>query len=39
MTTKIRFGFRSNEQVWLFAIWREYSIDGEVVYARVLFKI
>jgi len=38
-TTRIRFGFRSKHQSPLFMLWREYWWQGQVVYAKVLFKI
>ena len=37
MTTKIRWGFKSRNQLYLFQIWREYWQDGEVVNAKILF--
>ena len=36
--TKLRIGFRGKSQEPLVLIWREYWEDGEVVFARVLFK-
>jgi hypothetical protein len=35
--TKVRFGFKSSNQLYLFMVWREYHHKGEVVYAEVLF--
>lgn len=37
VTTRIRWGFKSRRQLYLFMIWREYWQDGEVVEAAVLF--
>ena len=37
LTTKIRWGFRSKNQLPWFMVWREYHALGEVVYAKVLF--
>lgn len=40
MKTRIRFGFRSKNQLPLFMLWREYLDDGgEVYYASILFQI
>lgn len=36
---KIRFGFRSKDQMPLFMIWREYWEDNEIVFTEVLFSI
>lgn len=35
--TRVRFAFKSKTQLPLFMIWREFWVDGEVVYAYVLF--
>lgn len=35
--TRVRWGFKSKNQMPLFMVWREYWCDGEVVNARVIF--
>ena len=35
--TKLRWGFKSRKQLYLFMVWREYWEAGEVVHAVVLF--
>jgi hypothetical protein len=37
--SRIRFGFKGKNQLPWFMIWREYWVDGDVVFARVLFKL
>lgn len=37
MTKKIKFGFKSKNQLPLFMVWREWWENGEVVFADVLF--
>lgn len=37
MKTKIRFGFKSKNQLPLFMIWKEYIENNEVVHAEVIF--
>ncbi len=37
MTTIIRFGFKSDKQLPLLMVWREFWEQGEVVYAEVIF--
>ena len=37
--TKTRFGFRSKHQMPIFMVWREFWKDGEMVFAKVIFKI
>jgi hypothetical protein len=37
--TKTRFGFRSKYQMPIFMVWREYWEYGEMVFAKVIFKI
>lgn len=32
-----RWGFKSKNQLPLFMVWREHWIDGDVVYADVIF--
>ncbi|PYY28324.1 hypothetical protein [Paenibacillus illinoisensis] len=39
MKTKIRFGFKSKNQLPLFMVWREWNENGETVFAKVLFMI
>jgi hypothetical protein len=34
---RLRFGFKSRNQLQLFMVWREEWFCGEVIYARVLF--
>ena len=36
--TKLRIGFKGRNQLPWVLVWREYWEDGEVVFARVLFK-
>lgn len=35
--TRIRWGFKSINQLPLFMIWREYWVNGEVSFAEVIF--
>ncbi len=35
--TRIRWGFKSKNQLPLFLVWREYLFDEEVLYAEVVF--
>lgn len=37
MTERIRFGFKSKNQLPLFMVWREYWHGTEIVFAEVLF--
>lgn len=37
--TRLRFGFKSRNQLPLFMLWREYLYGEEVIYAKVLFVI
>jgi hypothetical protein len=38
-TTKIGWGFKGKNQAAWFSVWREYYVDGLIVYVEVIFEI
>ena len=36
-TRKRRFGFKGKNQLYLFMVWDEFWLGGEVVHGRVIF--